>query len=253
RFLRKPRPAHPCRRQGEFQVWLDSITFNRDFDFTGNARSTFTIMFSSAWETGIVPVAIDQRITEVLDEDGTNLMANDRFASYGARMDQPKGRVRRDSAYAPLPQGSPGVRKLSKVKGYAAFYFPRSYQELSVDLQNLGGPAQVDRATVSVRNFRPLKESCAFEVILTTNPVTGDPMIDRLPFGEIAVVDDQGAEHRAPNSSRSQAFNGTSYTVHENLSVPFPEGRTAKTIRMRVLKDVMEKRVAFEFNDIPVE
>lgn len=253
RFLRKARPPYPSKRQGEFTAWLDSITFNRDFDFTGNARSTFTILYSTAWESGIAPVGIDQRITEVLDEDGTNLMATERFGSYGGRMDIPKGRVRRDSAYAPLPQGMAGVKRFSRVRGHAVFYFPRAYQELTFDLQATPVPAQIDRLTIALRNFRLLKDACAFEVILTTNTTTGEPMLDRLPFSEIAVVDETGAEHRAQNSSRSQSFSGTSYTIHENLQVPFPDGRTPKTLRLRVLKDVMEKRLNFEFTDIPVE
>ncbi|HEV3029122.1 MAG TPA: hypothetical protein VG457_16205, partial [Planctomycetota bacterium] len=140
RFLRRARPPYPARRQGEFAVWLDAITFNRDFDFTGIARSTFTIHLATAWEAGISPVGIEQKITEILDEDGTNLVANDRFAAYATRIDIPKGRVRKEAVYAPLPQGSPGVRRLSKVKGYAAFYFPRSYQDLSFDLQASTAP-----------------------------------------------------------------------------------------------------------------
>lgn len=253
RFLRKPRPAYPNRRQGEFTVWLESIIFNRDFDFTGNARSTFSMTLLSAWEAGIAPVAIEQKITEVLDEDGTNLMAHDRFASYGARLEIPKGRVRREPAHGVLPQGAAGPKMFSKVKGHAVFYFPRAYQEVNFDLQTSTAPVQLDRLTLALRNFRILKDACAMEVILTTGTTTGEPVIDRLPVTEIVLIDDLGGEHRAPNSSRSQSYSGTSYTTHENLQIPFPEGRTAKRLRLRLLKAVMEKRVPFEFADIPVE
>jgi hypothetical protein len=78
-------------------------------------------------------------------------------------------------------------------------------------------------------------------------------MIDRLPLSEIAIVDDKGGVSKAKTSSRSHSYSGTSYTIHENLNVPFPEGRTAATLKMRVLKDVLEKRVAFDFADIAVE
>jgi hypothetical protein len=67
------------------------------------------------------------------------------------------------------------------------------------------------------------------------------------------VVDDQGNTYRAKSSSRSQSYSGTSYTIQENLTVPFPEGRTAVALKMRVLKDVLEKRVQFEFSDLRVE
>jgi len=49
RFLRKERPAYPAKRQGEFTVWLDGILFSRDFDFSGNSRSTFSISVACAW------------------------------------------------------------------------------------------------------------------------------------------------------------------------------------------------------------
>jgi hypothetical protein len=78
-------------------------------------------------------------------------------------------------------------------------------------------------------------------------------MIDRLPFSDIAIVDDLGNLSKAKTSSRSHSYSGTSYTIHENLNVPFPEGRTAVALKLRVLKDVMEKRVAFEFADIALE
>ena len=71
---------------GEFQVWMDGITFSRDYDFTGNPRSTFTLTVASAWEAGVVPVAVEQKVTEILDEDGTNLLVQDRF-NYMARLD----------------------------------------------------------------------------------------------------------------------------------------------------------------------
>jgi len=253
RFSRRERPPYPAKRQGEFAVWLDGITFNRDFDFTGVARSTFTVLLATAWEAGIAPVGIEQKLTEVLDEEGTNLMASDRFGGYGARMDIPKGRVRKEAAYAPLPQGSTGVRKFSKVKGYAAFYFPRSYQEVSFDLQASTAPAQLERLTIAVRNFRILKDACALEVIVTAGTTSGEPMLDRLPVSDIVVLDELGEEHRSPTSSRSHSFSGTSYTIHENLQVALPENRTPKTLRLRVLKDVLEKRVPFEFSDIPLE
>jgi hypothetical protein len=51
-------------------------------------------------------------------------------------------------------------------------------------------------------------------------------MIDRLPFSEIAIVDDQGAltrRRRRPQSLLQRDL----LPIHENLNVPMPEGRTA--------------------------
>ena len=78
-------------------------------------------------------------------------------------------------------------------------------------------------------------------------------MVDRLPFSEISILDDQGATQKAKTSSRSHSYSGTSYTIHENLTVPMPEGRTPATLQLRILKDVLEKRVPFEFDNIALE
>lgn len=253
-FTKKRRPPYPCRRQAEFQVWLDGIVFSRDHDFTGNPRVTFTMGVSTAWEAGIAPIAVDQRVTEVLDEDGTNLVPPDRFGG-GGRMDVPKGRTRRDSVYAALPQGAKSPKRFARVRGVSTYYFPRAYEEITVDVKASASPPPVsmERMTVAVRNFRAMKDGVACEIVLTASTNSGDGLIDRLPFGELAVVDDQGGLHRGKTSSRSQSYSGTSYTIQENLQLPFPEGRTAVGLKLRVLKDVLEKRLQFEFGDIPVE
>jgi hypothetical protein len=225
----------------------------RDFDFTGNPRSTFTISLMSAWEAGIQPVSIEQRVTEILDEEGTNLVPNDRYSPYGARMDVPKGRTRKDVAYIPLPQNAKVGKKFSRVRGSAAFFFPRAYEEVTIDLRSSLAPVTLDRMSVAVRNLRTQATSCAFEVILTTATPTGEGLVDRLPSTEISVLDDKGDAHKAPTSSRSHSYSGTSYTIHESLQMPFPEGRTPVTLKLRLLKDVMEKRITFDFENIPLE
>jgi len=253
-FTKKRRPPYPVKKMGEFQVWLDGITFSRDYDFTGNPRSTFQLGLVTAWEAGITPVAVEQKVTEILDEDGTNLLVQDRF-NYMARLDSPKGRMRRDPVYAPVAQGAKAVKMFSKVRGTTTYYFPRGYEELSMDVRSTPTPPAVslERITIAVRNFRPVKDGVSCEVVLTTSTNSGDGLIDRLPFSDLAVVDDQGNLHRGKASSRNQSYSGTSYTIQENLTVPFPEGRTAVSVKIRVLKDVLEKRVPFEFSDIRVE
>jgi len=141
-FTRKRRPPFPARRQGEFQVWLDGITYSRDYDFTGNPRSTFQLGLVTAWESGIVPVAVEQKVTEILDEDGTNLLVQDRF-NYMGRLDAPKGRSRRDPVYAPIPQGAKAVKAFSKVRGTTTYYFPRGYEELAMDIKSTPSPPAV--------------------------------------------------------------------------------------------------------------
>jgi hypothetical protein len=253
-FTKKRRPPYPAKRQGEFQVWLDGITYTREYDFTATARSMFQLGVVTAWEAGIVPVAIEQKVTEVLDEDGTNLLIPDRF-NYTPRLEAPKGRSRRDLVQAPVGAGAKPVKMFSRVRGTTTYYFPRGYEDLSLDVRSTPSPPPVtlERITIAVRNFRMSKEGCNAEVVLTSSTSSGDGLIDRLPFSDLAIADDQGTLHRGKASSRSQSYSGTSYTIQENLTVPFPEGRTAVAVKLRVLKDVLEKRVQFEFCDLRVE
>jgi hypothetical protein len=253
-FAKKRRPPYPTKRQGEFSVWIDGITFSRDYDFTGNPRSTFQLGVMTAWEAGIVPVAVEQKVAEILDEDGANLLVQDRF-NYMSRLEVPKGRTRREPVYAPMAQGGKTAKMFSKIRGAATFYFPRAYEDLTMEVRNTPSPPAVtlEKITIAVRNFRPAKDAVACEVVLTTSTMSGEGLIDRLPYDAIAVVDDQGNLHRGKSSSRNQSYSGTSYTIQENLNVPFPEGRTAVAVKLRVLKDVLEKRVPFEFSDIKVE
>lgn len=252
-FKSQRRPAYPAKRSGEFQVQLDSVAYSRDYDFTGNPRTTFTLHLLSTWEAGIAPVAVEQKLTDVLDEDGNNLMISDNRFVFGARLDLPKGRMRRDRVDLPIPQGGKAAKRFSRVKGSATFYFPRAYEDLSFDLRGTPAPVTLDRLTVLVRNVRTLKDSVACEVVLTAGTLGNEGMIDRLPFNEIAIVDDQGGLQKSKGSSRNHSYSGTSYTIHENLNVPLPEGRTAASLKLRVLKDVLEKRVPFEYTDIALE
>jgi hypothetical protein len=216
---------------------------------------TFTLTVVSAWEAGIVPVAVDQKITEILDEDGASVLVPDRFQYYGTRLDAPKGRVKRDGAFVPVAQGAKAAKKFSRVRGTSTFYFPRAYEDVTLDVRATPNPAPLtlDRITIAVRNFRVMKEGCGFEVVMTAPVGTGDALLDRMPLSDIAVVDDQGGLHRGRSSGRNQSHNGTSYTLHDSMLIPFPEGRTAVGVRVRALKDALEKRVSFEFADIAVE
>jgi hypothetical protein len=255
-FTPKRRPPYPAKRQGEFVVWLDAITYSRDYDFTGNPRVAFTLNLVSAWEAGIVPVAVEQQITEILDQDGASVMVPDRFQYYGGtRLEAPKGRTRRDGTFVPVPQAGKSAKKFSRVRGTSTFYFPRSYEDVTLDVRSTPNPAPLtlDRITIAVRNFRAMKDTCACELAMTVPVTFGDALIDRMPLSDIAVVDDQGGLHRGRSSGRNQMHNGTTYTLTDTLQVPFPEGRTAVGVKVRALKDAMEKRVQFEFNDIPVE
>lgn len=251
-FAKKRRPPYPSRLMGEFAVWLDGMTLTREYDFTGNPRASFTVGLVSAWERGIAPVSIDQRLTELLDDAGNNLLPPDR-PGYQMRNDAVKGRMRREDVRSYLPAGMDNLKRIASVKGYALFTFPRAYEDMLLELSQPSAAARLDRFTVALRNFRNLKNACSFELLVTTPVGPGEGLTERISAQNVVVLDDQGGEHRPSSSSRSLSFSGSSFTTHESLQVGLPEGRNASKVRLRLLKEVLEKRVAFEFTDIPLE
>jgi len=251
-FTGKRRPDFPSKRQDEFNVWVEGVRFSREYDFTGNPRSMFILDLASAWESGVNPAGVEQKISEILDDAGAAILLPEAL-SYGNWLEVPKARIQRGAFYVPLPRGAKEIRKFARVRGTSTFHFPKSYQDLSIDLRSTPAPLTSDRITVVVRNFRVLKDSCSIEVVVSSPIGPGEPPVDRLPLGEIALVDDQGGLHRVRSLSRRRASSDSSITVLDTVEASLPEGRTVVSLNLRVLKDLVEKRVAFEFNDIPAE
>ncbi len=252
RFERRPRPPYPARRQGEFSVWVDGIAFSREHDFTGVPRESFTVGLNVAWERGIAPAGLETRITEITDDRGQSLLAQDRGWVY-PRLEAPKGRTRRDEFRYALPGGGDGIKRIARLAGVAAVSFPLAYEDAEIEL-GAGAPfLRLGDLTAAVRGFRPVKGAASFEVHLTYALGGREVQPDRLPGQGLVVIDDLGAEHRVTTTARTTAYGGQSFTVVVGVHVALPEARSAARLRLRLLKETLEKRSPFAFTDIRVD
>jgi hypothetical protein len=251
-FSAKPRPPFPSKRQAEFQVWLDSVAAIRELDFSGTPRESLAVGLNAAWERGIAPAAVELRITEALDAQGNSLLPPER-SWYAPRSDPPKGRaIRIEPRYALAP-GAEGLKAVARLRGHALFTFALGWEEASIELGAGQPSAKVGDFSVAVRGFRAQKSGAGFELVVSYPAGSGAGAVDRLPMRNVTLIDDQGGEHRIANSARSMAYGGAGFTVTENVFVPLPEGRGAVRLNFRILREVHEKRVGFDFRDLPLE
>lgn len=249
-FSRSKRPPHPVRRQGEFQVWMESIQFLRDYEFTGTVRETIVVALHTAWEKGVAPAGVDQLITDVLDEKGQPIPQTPRGWAY-PRVDSPKGRSKREEFRFAMPAGVAAPSRLSRVKGVVTLSFPLAYEDAVIALDAAAPMTRVANFTVAVRNVRTAPGSCALDLIVTYPTAEGGGTPDRLPSQSVVVVDDKGAEHKAVTLPRGTSFGGQAFTIQQGVSVALPEGRVASKLKFRVLKEVLEKKIPFDFVDLP--
>ncbi len=246
------RPSLPAARRGEIAVWLDGLYLTRDYEFTGAPRDTFGIGINAAWEKGVAPVSVLQRLTEVVDDRGRSLLIQERMAAYGMPA-APKGRAQRLDFRQVLQPPAAGAARIAAVKGYLVLVFPTLLEEAAIDLARPQAPVQLGHVAVSIRNARTPKGSCTFELVLTFPPGSTDAYGQRAASEAVFVVDDLGGEHKVAAAARSVSSSGEWITRHETANVTLPEGRTAVQVRLRVIRETLEKKVEFEFRDLPLE
>jgi hypothetical protein len=251
-FARKRRPAYPSVRQGEFQVWLDAIQFTRDYEFTGTARENVVLGLNIGWERGLTPASVDARITDVLDEKGDPIPQANRGWFY-PKVDAPKGRSKREEFRYMLPPGAAAPRRISRVKGSVVFSFPLAYEDAAIALDSSAPMTRVSNFTVAIRSIRNGPGTCAFDLVVTYPMTSGEGFPDRLPSQNLLVIDDTGAEHKVSSTRRGTSYGGQSFTIQEAVTVALPAGRVAAKVKIRVLKEILEKKVPFDFSDLPGE
>jgi hypothetical protein len=251
-FARKKRPSYPAVRSGEFQVWLDGFGFQQEYDFTGTPHHSFWLGVNVAWERGIAPVGLTQRILEVHDEKGNSLLAGDRPQAF-VRNEGLKGRTQRNSFFHPLPPGTEGAQSLSLVKGQVVLVFPKAYEEVTLPLDAVSPSARLGDATVTLRNLRQIRTTWSFELIHTLSATPADMAQERISSVQVVLVDDLGAEHPATAAHRGTAYGGQTITLMQNATATLPAGRSAPRARLRLLKETWEKKIPFEFSDLRLE
>jgi hypothetical protein len=249
---REPRAPCPFVANGPFLLRLESIVLSREYEFTGAPRDTMSLSLLTAWERGLVPARLEVRITELLDDRGGRLLPSERVAAYPSAA-PPQGRFRREQFRYPIPGGLQAVRRLDVVRGYALFGFPRAFREGVLDPSARESVAQIGDTAVSVRRWSGGRPECTFEVSVTGPWDARGTPAERLVPGGIEVIDDRGAAHPAARVTRSVSYAGARVTLHESARAVLPEGRSPVRLCVRLVEEMYERRVPFEFRDVPLE
>lgn len=236
------RPPYPAVFRDELVAWIDVVEYGQDLDFSGASREWGVVGVNVAWTSGLAPVSTELRVNEVLDGGGRNLLGAGgfRFTS-PPRPNAPKTRHRRDESRVGLAAGA----RVERVRGSVALVFPRGYEDVRANF-GAAAPVKAGDAQVALRGGTSTRNSCSFQAVITYAGAA-----PRLPPSEVVVIDDQGAEHPAVGRGQSTSFSGTSWSTHQTFEAPIPADRKAVGARLRILKDVFERKLDFDFGDLP--
>jgi hypothetical protein len=249
---REPRAPCPLVTEGPFLLRLENVTLSREYEFSGAPRDAMALSLLVAWERGLSPARLEARLTEILDDRGAPLLPLERPAGYPSAT-PPQGRFRREMFRYPIPGGIQAVRRLSLVRGYALFGFPRAFREAVIDPSARPAAAEIGDTVVSLQRWNAGRPECSFEVSVTGPWDARGTPAERLGAGGLAVIDDRGEAHPAAAATRSVSYSGARATLHETARVVLPEDRAPVRLRVRIVEEVYERRVTFEFRDVPLE
>ncbi|HEX7898295.1 MAG TPA: hypothetical protein VF950_11085 [Planctomycetota bacterium] len=241
-FKAAPRPPFPSVARDELLAWVDVVEYGRDIDFSGAAREWAVVGINLAWTAGLTPLATELRVTEVLDVAGRNLLPNAgfRFSQPPKASATPKARHRREESRMSLLAGA----RVDRIRGYGQLLFPRGYEEVKAAF-GATAPIKAGDAQVALRGGSSTRGACSFQAVIT---YAGKANAPRLPPTEVMVIDDQGAEHPA-SLGRGQAtsFTGTGWSIHQSYDATLPADRRPVAARLRLPKDVFERKLDFDF------
>jgi hypothetical protein len=159
------------------------------------------------------------------------------------RTPDPKSRHQREETRVILTAGS----TVDRIRGYVVLVFPRGYQDVTVPY-GAGQSAKVADVQVTVRGGTSTKAAASFQLMLTYPTGSG---ATRMAPPEVLMIDDQGGEHKASGRGTASSFSGTTFSMHQNYEAPLPPDRRPASIRLRLLTDVFERRLDFDFEKLP--
>lgn len=249
---REPHPPCPFVADGPFLLRLESITLLREYEFAGTPRDAMALSVLVAWERALSPARLEVRLTELLDDRGGRLLPPERSTPYPSQA-SPSGRFRRELFRYPIPGGLDAVRRLSLIRGQVLFGFPRAFREGVIDPSVREAALELGDTAVSVRRWTAGRPECSFEVSVTGPWDARGTPAERLVSGGLEVIDDRGEAHPAASVTRSVSYSGLRVTLHESARAALPAGRTAVRLRVRLVEEIFERRVPFEFRDVSLE
>lgn len=241
RFTGRKRPSYPSLAKDEMLAWLDVLEYGQDVDFGAAPREWVTVGVNLAWTSGISPLRVDLRVLEALDETGASIPSNVVGRGPAERPVVGAARQRREELRLLLRGGA----RIDRLRGRGALLFPRGFEDLRLEFGS-GAPLKSGDATLVLRGGTATRDVCAFQLVLSVNG--SEP---RLPPEEVVVIDDLGAERPATGRGVSTSAWDGGWSMSRSYEAPLGDGRKAAAVRVRRVKEVLERVIEFDFGGLP--
>ncbi|HEX7899766.1 MAG TPA: hypothetical protein VF950_18500 [Planctomycetota bacterium] len=279
RFLKEPQPAWPTSYTGSFRVRTTSLKLTRATDFKAKT-SSLRLVLEADHDKRVKPArGVDITVTQAEDDKGSTIEArkgddDDAVMGGNGGIRINRGFVRMQVAggmEAPaagetitLKGLDPAATRVS-FRGTATFRFPldrtdvrfappqagetRDAADLKLKLETLGA----GRWKLNITKSKPDQGG---------NTLLEDVQ-QRLDLESLVGLDDEGTEHKGTfqpggdtmaarivvvNGVVQQQVDGVSYL----LQLPTLRGKTTKEIRFKFADRVLEKKIPFAFENVPL-
>jgi hypothetical protein len=252
RLSRQTFVERPGCYSGGFKVALRKLEVYRSSNFR-EAGGLVWIHLQAQTEPGLqISGSPAFQISQVLDETGNELSPDsDRAALFPQGLPpSPAGNERLGSMDSkPFTFGSLNrfARKLARVRGTATFNFALGTEEVVLKDLAQESSASVGEMAIQVSDGY----NGSLQVTLTRPPegARPDAFVDTSSF---QIVDSEGAEQRPLAAADVQTYpgagNSVCFYVRFNRTAP----AVARSIRFKVVTEFYEKKVPFEFTDVPL-
>ena len=253
RIVPKKFHRRPVRVSGEFVIWMAFSETSATYSFAGDGpRNAFDIELHAAWESHVKPLSVKIELDEVADDQGTDLIIPKRGSYYGNTGSAPKAphKVFRFSGRLNVPGEK--AKKLAVIRGVATFVFPMKYQKLNIELQASNRTHRLGKTSFTLSSVQLSKRGLSCQMDVSTSREFGQSEVDRIGKDSVFIVDDEGKEHPVTMESNSTSRSSSRITRHYTVGGSVPEGRTAKSLRVKALAKSHEKLIRFTFKDLPI-
>lgn len=249
-ILSEPYVALPSRITDHFRMTLERIDLSTQVEFGQQQEryEQFTALFRVSWEKGARPCRILTHITELIDEQGNEIVVpgeeDEPLMLSTLSPDMITQEFSLD-ARGPGPQAT----KIAKLKVEVEFEFPLKYAEVKVDLTGNKNPATGECAEYAVRlgAFTRQEGGVAGSLVLVPRGVLE---------GEVQ-----------SDSIRLKDKAGHEYSGHVTVGSPMNENETAFQIAfqgvpdnaelsefiIRIPTEVHRERLEVELKDVPLK
>lgn len=278
RLLKEPQPAWPSSYAGSFRVRATSMKLSRATDFKATT-SSLRLILEADHERRVKPSrGVEIEVTRAEDDKGSVLEArkgdeDDDAAMRGVRIN--RGFVRMQVAGGvglEAPTGSetitlkglnPAATRVS-FQGMATFRFPLDRAEIKFAPPQAGETRDAADLKLKLETLGAgrWKLNISKAKADATNTLQEDVQ-QRLDLESLVGVDDEGMEHKGTfqpsgdtmaarivvvNGVVQQQVDGVSYLLH----FPTLRAKGAKELRFKFADRVLEKKVPFSFENIPL-